>query len=204
VASEISAAGGQVETAQVDALDQEAVERHADRVVAVGGSLDVSMNAISDHAVQNVPLVDMALDDFLAPIIHGARSHFITATAAARRMTAQGSGVIVMLSSTAAYESRHQMGGFNLRCAGTEALTRSLAGEVGRHGVRVVALRPNFTPETVPGTTNEDVKGLLVDTLLNHLPRLAEVANTAAFLASDQAGAMTASIINLSCGAIVD
>src|SRR6266852_5559480 len=65
VASEISAAGGQVETARVDALDQEAVERHADTVVAAGGSLDISMNAISDHAVQSVPLVDMAIDDFM-------------------------------------------------------------------------------------------------------------------------------------------
>jgi NAD(P)-dependent dehydrogenase (short-subunit alcohol dehydrogenase family) len=46
--------------------------------------------------------------------------------------------VIVLLSATAALESRHQMGGFNLACAGIEALTRSLAGEVGRHGVRVV------------------------------------------------------------------
>ncbi len=48
------------------------------------------------------------------------------------------------------------MGGFNLACASIEALTRSLAGEVGRYGVRVVALRPNFTPETVPGFTDDD------------------------------------------------
>jgi NAD(P)-dependent dehydrogenase (short-subunit alcohol dehydrogenase family) len=49
-------------------------------------------------------------------------------------MTAGGSGVIIMLSATAAKESRHQMGGFNLACAAIEALTRSLAGEVGRQG----------------------------------------------------------------------
>ena len=61
-----------------------------------------------------------------------------------------------VLSATSALESRHQMGGFNLACASIEALTRSLAGEVGRYGVRVVALRPNFTPETVPGFTDDD------------------------------------------------
>ena len=41
-------------------------------------------------------------------------------------------------------------------------------------------------------------------TLLKRLPTLDEVANTAAFLASDHAGAMTAAVANLSCGAVID
>lgn len=204
VAGEIAAAGGVAQTAQVDALDQQAVERHADDVVARAGSLDVSFNAINLNEVQDIPLVDMSLDDFLAPVVAAARTHFITATAAARRMTTQGSGVIVLLSSSAARESRHRMGGFNLACAAIEALTRSLAGEVGRQGVRVVGLRPNFTPETVPGLPDSDLQPLVDHTLLGRLPRLGEVADTAAFLASDQAGAMTGAVVNLTCGAIVD
>jgi 3-oxoacyl-[acyl-carrier protein] reductase len=76
----------------------------------------------------------MSLEDFMAPITDACRTHFVTATTAARHMTAQGSGVIVLLSSTASQESRHQMSGFNLACACIEALTRSLAGEVGRPG----------------------------------------------------------------------
>jgi 3-oxoacyl-[acyl-carrier protein] reductase len=96
------------------------------------------------------------------------------------------------------------MGGFSLACAGIEALTRGLAGEVGRSGVRVVAIRANFTPETYPGVTDDDVAKNISDTLLGRLPRLAEVAGTAVFLASDAAGAMTGAIANLSCGAIVD
>lgn len=102
------------EVAQVDALDQHAREAHADEVIATSGSFDVSFNAISSAAVQGTPLVDLTLDDFMAPIIQAARTHFVTATAAARRMAAQRSGVIVMLSSSAAQESRHRMGGFNL------------------------------------------------------------------------------------------
>jgi len=96
------------------------------------------------------------------------------------------------------------MGGFNLACAAVEALTRSLAGEVGRHGVRVVALRPNFTPETTPGISESDIQPLLKDTLLGRLPRLADVASSAAFVASDGAGSMTGAVMNLTCGAIVD
>lgn len=204
VAQDIRAEGGMAHTAQVDAHDRAAVEAHADAVVAKAGRIDISFNAISIKAVQDVPLVDMSLDDFMTPITEAARTHFITTTAAARRMTARRSGVIVLLSSTAARESRHQMGGFNLACASIEALTRSLAGEVGRQGVRVVALRPNFTPETTPSLRDEDLTSLVKDTLLGRLPRLAEVANTAVFLASDAAGAMTGAVVNLSCGAIID
>ncbi len=143
-------------------------------------------------------LTDLTLDDFMAPIIQAARTHFVTATAAARRMAAQRSGVIVMLSSSAAQESR-----LHLACASIEALTRSLAGEVGRHGVRVVGLRPNFTPETLREDVDpSQLEPLLRDTLLGRLPRLDEVANTAAFLASSHAGAMTAAIANLNCGAM--
>lgn len=204
VAEEIRAAGGAAETAEVDALDQQAVEEHADAAAGRAGTIDISFNAISLNEVQDVPLVDLSLEDFMAPITAAARTHFITATAAARRMTAQGSGVIVMLSSSAARESRHRMGGFNLACAAIEAFTRSLAGEVGRHGVRAVCLRPNFTPETVPGLSDDDVPLVLRDTLLGRLPRLAEVAGAAVYVASDQAGAMTGAVLNLTCGAIVD
>lgn len=205
VAEEIRAAGGVAESAVVDALDQQAVEDHADRILSAAGSLDVSFNAVSLDPVQNVPLVDLSVEDFMTPITRAARTHFVTATAAARRMTAQRSGVIVMLSSSAARESRHRMGGFNLACASIEALTRSLAGEVGRQGVRVVCLRPNFTPETAHGQLSEgDLEPLLNDILLDRLPLLAEVGRSAAFLASDGAGAMTGAVLNLTCGAIVD
>lgn len=72
--------------AQVDALDQHAVEAHADEVIATSGSFDVSFNAISGAAVQGTSLVDLTLDDFMAPIIQAAHTHFVTTTAAARPM----------------------------------------------------------------------------------------------------------------------
>jgi 3-oxoacyl-[acyl-carrier protein] reductase len=152
---------------------------------------------------QDVPLTEIALTDFLDPITSLCRTHFVTATAAARQMSAQGSGVIIMLSATSVMETRHQMGGFNLANAGIEALTRSLAGEIGRRGVRVVGIRSNFTPETYPEVTEEDVAPLVKDTLIGRLPRLSEIAGTAVYLASPAAGAMTGAVVNLSCGAII-
>ncbi|MEV6275542.1 SDR family oxidoreductase [Nocardia sp. NPDC051832] len=206
VAAEIADAGGRAAVSPLDVFDQAAVEAHADHVVDQAGALDISFNAVGMAAVQDVPLIDMKLEDFMTPIVDAARSNFITTTAAARRMTAQGSGVIVLLSASAAGESRHRMGGFNLACAGIEALNRSLAGEVGPAGVRVVCLRPNFTPETVPGLSEDDqaLRSLIRDTRLGRLPRLAEVAAAAVFAASDGAGAMTGTVLNLTCGALVD
>jgi 3-oxoacyl-[acyl-carrier protein] reductase len=202
VAEDIRATGSAAETAEVDALDQTAVNSHADQVAKAAGSIDISFNAINFEPVQNMPLVNMSVKDFMNPIERATKSYFVTTTAAARHMTAQGSGVIIMLSSSAALEYRHQMGGFNLACACVEALTRSLAGEVGRTGVRVVGLRPNFTPETDPRVTEEDLPQLVNDTILGRLPRLREVADTAVFLASDAAGAMSGTVVNLSCGAV--
>ncbi len=99
-----------------------------------------------------------------------------------------------------------EMGGFSLACASIETLTRALAGEVGRYGVRVVALRPNFTPDTHPewGIEEGGLDHLIKGTALRRLPRKAEVGHTAAFAASDHAGPMTAAVLNLSCGAIAD
>lgn len=204
VAAEITARGGAAEVTPLDAMDRAAVEEHAAEVVRRAGGIDVSFNAVAVDVVQNLPLTDISVEDFLHPIEGLCRTHFLTATAAARHMTARGSGVIITLAASAAKETRHEMGGFSLACAAIEALTRSLAGEVGRKGVRVVGIRSNFNPETIPGVTDEDVRDLVRDSLLGRLPRLAELAGTAVFLASDAAGAMTGTMANLSAGAIVD
>ncbi len=78
MAGEIRSDGGAAETAQVDAMDQIAVGSHADQVARTAGSIDISFNAISINVVQNIPLVDMSLEDFMAPITDACRTHFVT------------------------------------------------------------------------------------------------------------------------------
>jgi NAD(P)-dependent dehydrogenase (short-subunit alcohol dehydrogenase family) len=205
VAADIRADGGMAEAAQVDAMDKAAVDAHADQVAASAGRIDVSFNAVGIPVVQGVPLTEISVEDFMAPMAGLCRTNFLTATAAARHMAAQGAGVIVTVTASSAKETRHQMGGFSLANAAIEALTRTLAGEYGRRGVRVVGMRSNFTPETVPGElTEQQLAPLLKDTLLGRLPRLSELAGTAVYLASDRAGAVSGAMVNCSCGAIID
>jgi 3-oxoacyl-[acyl-carrier protein] reductase len=210
VATEIAAAGGAAETAQVDALDEKAVQQHVDAVVEQAGGIDVSFNAIwIGGDLQGTRLIEMPREDFTLPVMTGVTTHFLTATAAARQMIKQGSGVILTLSSSSAALSGrdrryHLTGGFSTACAAIEALSRSLAGELGPHGIRVVCLRPDAIPETWPAEP-ADVKAYMeAGTVLGRLPRLEEVARVAVFMASDHASVMTGTIANLTCGSIMD
>jgi 3-oxoacyl-[acyl-carrier protein] reductase len=138
--------------------------------------------------------------------------HVTTATAAARRMAARGSGAILAMSTTSSRlpgrdQRFHRTGGFSTACGAIELMAQSLAGEVGPRGVRVVCLRPEALPETWnPAPTGDDELSQFMagGTALHRLPRLAEVAEAAAFAASDRASAMTRTVLNLSCGSILD
>src|SRR6266511_1940454 len=68
VAEEIHAAGGVAETAKVDALDEQAVDKHADAVAEKAGGIDVSFNAILNDDIQGTPLAEMPFEQFALPI----------------------------------------------------------------------------------------------------------------------------------------
>jgi NAD(P)-dependent dehydrogenase (short-subunit alcohol dehydrogenase family) len=219
VAEAVAAAGGVVETAQVDALDERAVEQHADAVARKAGGIDISFNAIGipQQGVQGIPLVELSPESFTLPLVTYPRAHFVTARAAARRMVEQGSGVVLTLTATPARLAAPLVGGMGAAWAAVEAFSRGLAAELGPQGIRVVCLRPDAIPETDTitevyglhakgaGMTRAAFQALMEgQTLRQRLPTLAEVANVAAFLASEQASAMTGTVANLSGGAVVD
>lgn len=217
VAEELSGDGGAVETAQVDALDQRAVDEHADAVAAKAGGIDVSFNAISHGDVHGVPLLELSLEDFARPITIAMRSQFLTTKAAARHMTRQGSGVIMAITATTARPALPEIGGTGVTFDAIESQCRQWACELGPHGVRVVrvvwlqttglpeALADGIYPAYGTGPANGMTRTELIawmqrSTQLKRLTSLAEVGDVAAFLASDHAAAMTATGANITCG----
>jgi NAD(P)-dependent dehydrogenase (short-subunit alcohol dehydrogenase family) len=90
VAEEVVSAGGSAEAAAVDALDEEAVDRHLKSVIDKAGRLDISFDAIGipGNKLLGVPLVELDVEQFSLPITTYTRSYFLTARLAARRMVA--------------------------------------------------------------------------------------------------------------------
>ena len=210
VADDIRAAGGRAEAAVVDALDEEAVDRHADAVVAEAGSLDISFNLISHPYTHGIPLAEMAVDDFIAPVETAARTTFITARAAARQMIPRRSGVILAFGGPGdrgAPLRDFYLGGTQVAFDAIETIRRQLSVELGPHGIRVVTLESGGVPESLPeGFEGREAIVELIEgqTLLGRGATLEDVGNAAVFAASDWARSMTAATINVSCGALID
>jgi NAD(P)-dependent dehydrogenase (short-subunit alcohol dehydrogenase family) len=220
VAREITAAGGTVETAQVDVFDQQAVDRHADAIAATAGGIDIALNAVSVMHDQGTPLAELSLEEFMRPIDGFLRTLFITSKAVARHLGRDRPGVVLTLSEPGAKLAVGGILGHGVSAAGKEAFSRLLAAELAPGNVRVIAIRPHavvdapaagsFTKDLfVKSAAGQSVQeflegGLAQGTLLKRLPTLSELAETAAFLASDRAGAMTGTVVNLSAGALVD
>lgn len=220
VADDISAKGGAVEIAALDVMDEEAVKEHADDVAAKTAGIDVALNAVGLFHVQGKGFTDLSLDDFAFPITAYAQMNFITAKAVAWHMAKKRSGVILTMSTPGSRLVGTGYLGFGTACAAVEGFSRLLACELAPSGIRVVCLRPHALPEALAlkshardvfqpsadqaGMTVEAMLAGPAQTLLKRYPTLAEVAQTAAFMASDRAGAMTGTVANLTCGALVD
>jgi 3-oxoacyl-[acyl-carrier protein] reductase len=207
VASRVRATGAVAETAEVDALDERAVDEHADAVAAQAGSVDVSFNLISHGDVQGTPMAGMAVDDYLRPVATAVRTTFLTSRAAARHMVRQGSGAILVFGGSGPPLRGYYLGGLQVAFEALESMRRQLSSELGRHGVRVVTLRTGGVPESIPeGVDGREaiVGDIERQTMLGRAATLEDVGHAAAFAASDRARCMTAATVNVSCGTLVD
>ena len=215
VAKDITAAGGSAEVTVLDALDESAVDLHVQEVASKAGRIDVSFNLITRGDVQGIPLVEMTADDLLRAVVTGLKSSFLTARAAGRQMVKQGSGVILHLNSASGAGAMAGMGSTGPADAATEAFMRYLAAELGPHGIRVCGIwtagvAETFTREklTAVAGANAPEPQAAIDMIaaasaLRRAPRLADVADAAAFLASDRAAGITGSMVNVTSGLVL-
>ncbi len=217
VAQDIASAGGFAEAATIDALDEQAVDKHLQYVVDRAGRVDISFNAVGipDTQILGVPLVELDAGTFALPITAYTTSYFLTARLAARRMVGKKSGVIMTVTALPSRTGTTLNGGYGPAMAAKEALTRDLSAELAPHGIRVVSLRPHGIPETpamrdvhelkTPRITYEQFQGYLANTTHpRRVMTLAEVANVAVFMGSDKASGMTGTTVNMTMGSLAD
>ena len=132
-------------------------------------------------------------------------------------MVAKRSGVILTITGIPSRVGLANVGGTAPAYAAVVALSRGLSAELAPQGVRVVCLMPHAIPETVTirenfaryakaaGCSPAEYQARFEGTAhLRRLTTLAELANAAAWVASDQASGMTGAVLNLSGGAIPD
>ncbi len=219
VAADIHQDGGIAYAAEVDALDEQAVNAYLDRVAQEGGSIDILLNATGSQAKDygnGISTLELSLEQYLLPLTTLVPSQFITARAAARHMIRKPGGVILFVTAVPA------RGAPNVTAIGTafgamESLLRCLAADLGPAGVRVVGIRsgPMVGTRTIQqsvenvahqlGVSKEQVVSTFEQrTLLKRLPTVADTARLAAFLASDGARTLTGAIVNASSGAVID
>ncbi len=211
-------AGAAIETAQLDALDEQAVEKHMNEVIKKAGKIDISFNAIGipQKGIQGIALTELSVESFSLPVTTYTQSHFVIGNAAARRMVKQGQGVILMHTPNASRISHPFVGGMIPAWAAIEALCRSQSVEWGQYGVRAVCLLTTGIPETslidevyevhgkAHGVTVEQFNSRMDG--MTHRGRsttLEELTNAAVFVASDGGSAITGTILNLTAGMIV-
>jgi len=219
IAKDVASAGGSAVAAEVDALSEQAVDDHLAHVIGAAGRVDISFNAVGipDTTILGVPLVELDAELFALPIAAYTGSYFLTARAAARHMLPNGSGVIMTVSTLHSRIGIPLVGGFGPAMAAKEALTRDLSAELAPRGIRVLGLRPQAMPETptirrafeprakASGMTWRQWQEFLATrTHPRRLMTLAEMAEVAAFLASDKASGMTGTTVNLTMGSLDD
>jgi 3-oxoacyl-[acyl-carrier protein] reductase len=205
--------------AELDALDEKAVDDYLDQIVDAEGRIDVIFNAMGPQPIEYgnaTSTMELPVEKFMLPINTIVASQFITARSAARHLVRQQSGVVVFLGATVSRGTANTSA-IGAAYGALEALTRSLTTELGPHGVRVVCVRSMGMAETrtmqqtyelggaTMGVPKEQVaRAIQSRALLGRSPSVADTARLVAFLASDDAAAITGAIVNSSAGQVLD
>jgi len=212
--------GGNPLFAAADVTDRAGVEGLVAKTVAAFGRIDILVN----NAGINAPrlLVDPAGAEELTEAIWdktvavNQKGAFLCTQAVARQMIeAKRGGVIINMASESGLEGSEGQSVYAATKAALYSLTRSWAKELGKHGIRVVGLAPGILEATALRTEAYErslahARGITVEQLreayktvsipLGRAGTLQEVADVVAFLASDRAGYVHGTVINVSGG----
>jgi NAD(P)-dependent dehydrogenase (short-subunit alcohol dehydrogenase family) len=199
---ELRSLGSEAEFINADVRREDDVRAMVDKTVARFGRLDVAVNNAATEG-QVGPITDQTAESFAATFETNVLGVVLSMKHEVRVMQAQGSGCIINISSTYG----HKGAGFASIYVGAkhavEGITKSVALELAKSGIRVNAVAPGPTDTgmlTRFTGTSENKAALVKQVPLDRLGLSEEVADGILFLGSDGAKWITGEILNVDGG----
>jgi 3-oxoacyl-[acyl-carrier protein] reductase len=201
-AAAIASGGGSALGRHVDVSKAAEMTALVAEVMDVAGRLDVMCNIAG--MMLDGSILDLTGDDLDRIVAVNLKGVLYGCQAAGRVMVRQGSGSIVNMSSAAALAPSPRIGAYAITKAAVVQLTRTMALEVGRHGIRVNAVAPGFVPTGMTsryylrpdGSIDEELREQVLAPMREHAPlgRVgdpSDIAYCVLYLASDAGSFLT-------------
>lgn len=191
--------GVEVFPAAVDVSDRDAVQGFIADVVKHFGRLDVLVN--NAGITRDNLSMRMKADEWQAVIDTNLGSVFHASQAAIRPMMKGRFGRIINISSVVASMGNPGQMNYCASKGGVDAMTRSLAREIGSRGITVNAVAPGFIATDMTAELGDDAHAKLSEQIpLGRLGSADDIANAVAFLAGDGAAYITGHVLHVNGG----
>jgi 3-oxoacyl-[acyl-carrier protein] reductase len=186
----------------VDVTNRVSIQNMVDGVMRIYGRIDVLVN--NAGVVQDAMLTKMSEIQFDQVIDVNLKGTWNCTKAVADIMVQQKSGVILNASSIVGIYGNFGQTNYAASKFGVIGMVKTWARELGRKGVRANAVCPGFVETTILNSIPEKVLNALRERVpLGRLAKPEEIANTYAFLASDEASYINGAVIEVSGGATI-
>ena len=199
---ELQSLGAEAEFIKADVRKEDDVRAMVDKTVARFGRLDVAVNNAATEG-QVGPITDQTAESFAATFETNVLGVVLSMKHEVRVMQAQGSGSIINISSTYGHEGAAGASIYVGAKHAVEGITKSVALELARSGIRVNAVAPGPTDTgmlTRFTGTAENKAALATQVPLGRLGLSEEVADGIAFIGSDEARFITGHVLNVDGG----
>jgi NAD(P)-dependent dehydrogenase (short-subunit alcohol dehydrogenase family) len=207
-AGRIRARGGSAEAVALDVTDDAALEAAIASVAARHGRVDILHNHAGAQVAGDIETVEPAGFDRSWDL--NVRAHFMAARFVLPVMKAAGKGVILNTSSSSGVLYDREMIAYTTTKHAVIAMTRQMAGDVARHGIRVNALCPGWvdTPFNAPFIAQMGGRDAIEAYIAAKVPLgrwadVSEIAEPILFLVSDRSSYMTGQILVVDGGETV-